>query len=110
MNDAKKYAYRYMLYTATLEIRALSGAGFRLSRLIHPLTWRTIFRRIDQSATIADWMHNLALFSSLEFVGFEEDRFWHEYGRILPNYPELERYKNRFDKALLEGNQQKSTA
>jgi hypothetical protein len=47
---------------------------------------------------VADWLHNLAQFSALEFERFDEEWFWRDFGRIRSRYPEsgLEHDRDRF--------------
>jgi hypothetical protein len=69
MDDRRKRAYRHLLYRATLDIRPVK------------------------------WMHNLALFSSLDFQWFSEERFWQDYDGVRSRSPEfgMERYRERFE-------------
>jgi hypothetical protein len=90
------HAYRYLLYWAMLEIRPL---GSLRSVSWNPFYWRIQARRIKFAGDIAYWMHNLALYSSVNFEGFEEDLFWRDFEVLRSSYPEfeLERYQKLFE-------------
>ena len=51
---------------------------------------------------LADWLHNLALYSANEFLHFNEQWFWRDYEIIVRRNPEagLERYRNIFERRL----------
>jgi hypothetical protein len=67
MDDARKRAYRMLVYEATTRIRAcLCDHADATERR----------RNEDFAYIIADTMHNLAYFSAVDFDGFDEDTFW----------------------------------
>ena len=72
MNDYRKSAYRYLLYWAMLDICGVAWIRFSLW---NPLSWMAEVRQIRRAGAIADWRHNLALFASIDFANFDEDRF-----------------------------------
>ena len=86
MDEQRQHAYRYLLYWAMLEIRPLGWLCWGWFRGWNPFYWRREGRRIRCAGAIADWLHNLALFSSLNFEGFSEEWFWRdfEWVRKLP--------------------------
>jgi hypothetical protein len=97
MDEHRKSAYRDLLYWAMLDIRTIVWP-----RLWNPFRWASEIRRIRRVGALADWLHNVALFSSLDFNGFDEDWFWRE-GRSLENrHPGLglERYQHVFEDRL----------
>jgi hypothetical protein len=98
VNEQRKHAYRYLLYWATLEIRPLQWLGRGGLRSWNPFFWRREGRRVQCAGAIADWLHNLALFSSINFARFDEDRFWKDFDWVRSRYPEfgLERYHKLF--------------
>ena len=102
MDERRKHAYRYLLYWAMLEIRLLGGLGWGWLRAWNPFYWRQQGRRIRCAGAIADWLHNLALFSALNFQGFNEEWFWRELESFRALYPEfrLERYRTLFDQRV----------
>ena len=101
MDDATKNAYRYLLYWSILEIRQVAWMRFRWWR---PLRWRRNFQYMRYAGDIADWLHNLAAYSSLDFAGFREDWFWSEYERLKERYGITEAgvYREAFQKRLSE--------
>jgi hypothetical protein len=102
MDDHRKFAYRYLLYRATVDIRPITWFSARWFPLWNPLQWVASARRIRRAGAIADWVHNLALFSALDFRRFDEGRFWHEYERLRRRHPEyeLDFYRTLFEWAL----------
>lgn len=102
MDDHRKRAYRYLLYWAMLEIRPIAWLRLRTLRLLNPWHWRNEVRRIRGAGAIADWLHNLALFSALDFARFDEARFWGELDDLIRRHPEYElgHYRNLFEQEL----------
>jgi hypothetical protein len=99
MDKHHKYAYRYLLYWATLDIRSIHWLTFR-----NPFRWRSNIQRVRQAGAIADWLHNLALFSALDFERFDENQFWRD-GRVLKeHFPafDLACYQQLFERQMLE--------
>jgi len=75
MDDIRKRAYRYLLYHALLEIRSIESA--------------TTSSEVRKAAVIANWLHNLAIHSAHEFVGFDEENFWRQYDTLNERNPDL---------------------
>jgi hypothetical protein len=98
MDEQRKHAYHYLLYWAMLEIRPLAWLRWGWN----PLSWRRESRRIRCAGATADWLHNLALFSSMNFEGFNEEWFWRDFEWLRSQYPDfgLERYHNLFERQL----------
>jgi len=88
MDDAKKSAYRYVIYWAMLRIRGLRWLGYRRTQAANPFYWWKQRRQILASGEIAEWLHNAAAFSAYDFVGFSEERFWKEHDRLIAECPE----------------------
>ena len=59
------------------------------------------YKRVAFAYEIAEWLHNLAQFSSLDFERFDEDRFWENYKVFRVKYP-LNKYQSMFDKTIEE--------
>jgi hypothetical protein len=97
MDDARKKAYRYLLYHAMLDIRLIQW----LPRSWNPFRWRHSYQR---AGVIADWLHNLAQFSALDFEGFDEDWFWREFRQFNERYPDygLTHYQDLFLSEVLK--------
>jgi hypothetical protein len=110
MNAQRKYAYRYLLYRAMLDIRPIGWLSVTRFRAWNPLYWRKEARRVQRSGAIADWMHNLALFSALDFDHFDEDRFWRDFEHLQEQYPNsgLEVYHRVFEERLAAASRESS--
>ncbi len=99
MDNANRYAYRDILYLATCESRAIINMVCHSTVLFNPFRWHFAYRQLCRIYALADWMRSVAKFSSLEFAGFDEERFWRKYDEIVKSYFELQMYKRRFSKA-----------
>ena len=102
MDEQRKKAYRYMLYHAMLDIRPSAWMSSGLFRLLNPFYWRHVFQRVRRAGVIADWLHNLALFSALDFERFDEEWFWGDFQNYEKRYPaaHLSTYKVMFEQEL----------
>lgn len=82
-----------------LDIRPLSWLRLRFW---NPLTWNRTRSQIRRLGLVADWLHNLALFSAIDFAHFEEARFWHDFEVIRKQHPDplLDHYKDIFEREL----------
>lgn len=99
VDEQRKRAYRYLLYWAMLDIRAVQWLGRRSWRAWSPLYWRRELRRVQYAGAVADWLHNLALYSSVNFQGFNEDWFWRDFETVRSRYSEfgLAHYQDLFE-------------
>lgn len=99
MEPQRQKAYRYLLYQAMLDIRPVAWMplGF-----LNPLNWKRITTQVRRAGFIADWLHNLALFSAIDFERFDETRFWDDFRRLQDRYPkfELSQYQEIFDREV----------
>lgn len=114
MDEQRKHAYRWLLYWAMLEVRPLQWMGSRGWRSWSPLYWRREARRVQYAGAVADWLHNLALYSSVNFQGFNEEWFWRDFEMAQFRFPEfgLEHYRELFERHANpppEGNQDVET-
>ncbi len=100
VNEQTKAAYRHLLYVALLAIRNDCQPRGRESG--NPFEWRRRYRRSRVAGATADWLHNLAQFSSLDFARFDERRFWYEHANLCRQFPgqRLESYREIFDEYL----------
>ena len=100
MNETTKAAYRHLLYVAMIAIR--NDCQPRGRESWNPFAWRRQDRRSRVAGATADWLHNLAQFSSLEFAHFDEPQFWTEHGHLCRTWSgeRLERYREIFDDYL----------
>ncbi len=104
MDGTRKQAYRYLLYWAMLDIRPIAWIRLDTRQMLNPWHWRQVARLRRRAGVIADWLHNLALFSALDFEGFDEEWFWREleaFNRRNPEYG-LMHYRERFERHLAE--------
>jgi hypothetical protein len=107
----RKYAYRFLLYWAMLDIRSIEWLRWTTLRMLNPLSWREQIRRIRRAGALANWLHNLALFSALDFERFDEARFWHDLETVCKRYPEygLVNYRSFFERIFSEQIQKHAT-
>jgi hypothetical protein len=100
VNDLTKAAYRHLLYVAMLAIR--NDCQSRGGTSGNPFEWRRLYRRSRVAGVLADWLHNLAAFSSRDFADFDEQIFWKEHAGICRRFPgeRFERYREIFDEYL----------
>jgi hypothetical protein len=79
MNEHRKKAYRHLLYSGVLMIRSQTGfysgkPGWRFWYWFLPRNFSVAY----SAFFLADTLHNLAYFSSKDFEGFDEERFWRD--------------------------------
>lgn len=104
MDENRKSAYRYLLYWAMLDIRALAWFQVGTIRFLNPIHWKREIHRIRRAGSIADWLHNLAMFSALGFERFDEGWFWRDLENLNKRNPEFQmmNYKRIFEQRLAE--------
>jgi hypothetical protein len=104
VDERRKHAYRYLLYSAMLDIRPLAWLGWGWFRAWNPAYWRREGRPIRCAGAVADWLHNLAFFSAVNFQGFNEEWFWRDFESVRARHPEsgLERYRHLFEQRASE--------
>jgi hypothetical protein len=102
MDEPRKHAYRWLLYWAMLDIRPLLWIGGGWRQRWNPWCWWSCSRQVRCAGAIADWLHNLALSSALDFAQFDEEWFWRDYQWMLDNHPGcgLERYRMVFEERM----------
>jgi len=100
VDEQRKHAYRWLLHWATLDIRRLQWVGGGWRDRLHPLRWGEPSEQVRVSGAIADWLHNLAMFSAVDFAQFDEEWFWREYQWLLDRHPKagLEKYRAEFER------------
>src|SRR5687767_8111029 len=79
-----------------LDIRSIQWIGWRTWNPIH---WQRESRRVRWAGAIANWLHNLALYSSHDFLGFNEEWFWRDFESVRLQFPEfgMDRYREMFE-------------
>ncbi len=103
LTECEKEAYRYLLYQAMLDIRQLCQSRSKAS--VNPVEWRRQYLSSRAAGALADWLHNLAHYSSLGFRGFDADWFWQEYDGLCRQYNHVKTgkwldYRKRFEGQL----------
>ena len=104
MDESRQNAYRYLLYWAICDIRQVAWLRFRWW---NPLSWSRNQRRVRIAGETANWLHNLALYASLDFESFDEGRFWVDGERLKKLAPQCveNRYQHIFEHRLAELNE-----
>lgn len=97
MQPDRMEAYRSLLYQGMLMLRAYPSWPVWGLRILSWSAWRRAWHQALLRATIADWLHNLADFSTREFEGFSENAFWHEGNQLRQRFPELDQLKRYYD-------------
>ena len=101
LDDEQKNAYRYLIYRAMLEIRRIQWITHSPIRLLNPFAlWRKL-SGASRAGAIANWMHNLALASSKDFMDFNEEWFWKECDGYYREF-RISYYRDVFDQRLKE--------
>lgn len=102
MDDARKNAYRFLLYWAMLEIRLLEHVAHRPWRLLNPFTLRRALRDAARAGAVANWLHNLAQYAADDFRDFDEAWFWRDYDWLVQRHGDGCGYRDVFDRRLAE--------
>ena len=98
--EPRRHAYRVLLYAATLDTRSLTWFRHRGLRWLLPLVTAQETHRIRLAGALAYWLHNLAMFSAVNFAGFDEDAFWSGLKIVARDFPdEAARYRQVFARA-----------
>ncbi len=101
MDEHRKYAYRFLLYWAMLDIRPIAWLPHR-GQWFSPFFWQRHIRRVRALGELAEWLHNMASFSKRDFAGFDEKWFWDDFERLRAKHPEFQYYRSLFQNALTE--------
>lgn len=111
ITNEKKEAYRFLMYYSFLHIRSIEGMANPSSIIINPFRIVKIVKYINEAGAVANWMHNLALFSSLGFRGFKENEFWQSSQHLKKKYPETFAYlKGIYESRLREIQEERKMA
>lgn len=90
MDEARKAAFRQILYSAMLEMRAHRPVSSLDERsMLRWLKFPACFRRVRELQDLADALHNLALFAARDFDHFDEAWFWKDMARLEQRHPGL---------------------
>jgi hypothetical protein len=103
MDENRKRAYRDLLYFAMLDLRRHTAVSpYTYLQWWNPKIWTNAVRRLRMTMIIADWMHNLAMFSAHDFREFDEERFWRQYKNISKRWSDavLSGYQKHFENQL----------
>lgn len=99
----RQHAYRVLLYGAALDARSLTWFRYHGLRRLLPFVTARETRDIRLAGAIAYWLHNLAMFSGVDFAGFSEEKFWSALAVVARDFPgEAERYRELFARAESE--------
>jgi hypothetical protein len=67
MDEQRKRAYRNLLYWAMLDLRSHTPVSpYTLLHWWNPRIWLRCVAQLRRTVIIADWLHNLAMFSAWE--------------------------------------------
>lgn len=93
LDDREKRSYRWLIYEAMLDIRIV---GWNLD--FQRVTWnigrrRQSLHRVQYVVFLSHWLHNLAAFSAVDFVGFSPPWFWEDYRRFRERYEAVSPYE-----------------
>ena len=104
ISPQRKLAYNYLLYQAMVEIRGIEWVGQKRKWSIANIrVWfhNRNLRYIEYCGALANALHNLARYSSLDYKGFEEDWFWKEMDNLQAKFPHCGRdYREEFNHHL----------
>jgi hypothetical protein len=88
LSENEKKAYRYLLYTAMVDIRnRLCESPNRFS--LNPLRWHKKYGASRSVGGLADWLHNLAEHSTTDFTHFNAERFWADFKTYYLYYADI---------------------
>ena len=76
MQPNQKFAYRYLLYMAVVQARNFGSQAAHKNLLQVPQR----LQAAEHAFRCNEAVHNLAYYSALDFVGFDEARFWRDVG------------------------------
>ncbi len=103
LDAQRKRAYRAILYVAMLDLRRHTPTSpYTRATWWNPLFWRRVLARLRYAMLMADWLHNLALYSATDFESFNESSFWKQYDQFPPRVVShaLDDYRAMFDREL----------
>ena len=103
MDERRKRAYRDLLYWAMLDLRSHGVTSpYSRPRWWSAPFWLRVLRRLQHTMLVADWLHNLAFFSSVDFEAFDEACFWRELDIAAKRFPAFHwaAYRSHFDFAM----------
>ncbi|RZJ90255.1 MAG: hypothetical protein EOO60_09150 [Hymenobacter sp.] len=87
MTEERKRLYRELVRWAMIDMRMYSSWAYS-SGLVLLLRRRRSHRQLLRFLNaMNDWLHNVALYSTVDFIGFREDLFWQDYQRFRSRYP-----------------------
>ena len=84
-----------------LDVRPIAWLPHR-GQWLSPFFWKRHIQRVRALGELAEWLHNMAAFSTRDFAGFDEQRFWNEFARLLAKHPDTQHYRSLFQNALTE--------
>lgn len=107
MDEPSKYAYRCLIHWGLCNVRSVYWQSYSILAFTSPIHKRRLDRHRKMQGATADWLHNLALFLSLDFERFDEERFWSDYERLHREFGEqVEHYRRWFESRREEANKE----
>jgi len=70
----------------------------------NPLQWWRQYRQSRAAGAVADWLHNLALYSAGDFHTFDEQWFWREFDGMSKRFKDIDfsHYRSTYERRLKE--------
>lgn len=86
MTEERKQLYRDLLGWAMVDMRMHSANATTM--ISSWLGRRRSHREVAQfTYAMSNWLHNTALYSAIDFVGFKEELFWKDHQRFRSKFP-----------------------
>lgn len=100
VDPQRKCAYRWLIYHAMLNIRPLGWTKIGWRQRLNPKAWLEYSQQVKLAGEVADWLHNLALFSAFDFANFDEEWFWRSFQLLSDRNPNVNfhLYRDEFDR------------
>jgi len=87
MTEEKKALYRELLRWAMIDMRMHSAGASRNTLSLFWRRGRSHRESLRFVNALADWLHNAALYATMDFAGFDETLFWQNYTRFRSRFP-----------------------
>jgi hypothetical protein len=106
LSEEEKKAYQKLLCWAMLDIRML--CQHHGSESPNPLVWRRQYSNSRPAGALADWLHNLAQYSAMDFDNFDPEMFWRHYDYLTQRFSSFFGsakgldYRKRYEDGLTE--------
>ncbi len=76
----------------------------RRKESLNPFEWHRQYRQSRAAGAVADWLHNLAIYSANGFQTFDEQWFWKEYEGLSADFPQTDfkHYRHAYERRFTE--------